>query len=416
MGYIDIVSSISKKAGRPSRPVPSVLTTMPEAALADARTATKDVTTERAESVSPTVRAVALDAFRGLAIAVMLLVNNAALDEDVPKNMTHAAFGQMPTLADMVFPWFLLAVGIAIPFSVASAQAKGATHRAQLWQTARRVVALYAVGIVVDSCVRRTLYFGTGVLQLIALVSGAARLLYVPNRWGRLGIIAGLLVGYGVALTSLPIAGFHPGPFSATHNLSQYINETYLHPYTLDGLLSIIPTTALALIGTFIGEELRQRAGKPRQTLYLILASGSALTVIGLLWSQNIVMNKQYWTPSYICYAGGLGLLALGLFYALGDMLAPRNPLLQKIMTPFVIFGSNPLIAYAGAILVKTLILQRWMVTVNGKDATLQDAFMNDLVEHQGRIIGGWMYMAIYLLAVWLVCAILYRRRIFVRV
>lgn len=406
MGYSNFVNSIPQRVRRPPDATADAPPTAPPL--------TKGVAEDAAKTVAP-ARAVALDAFRGLAIAVMLLVNNAALDSAVPKHMVHAAFGDTPTLADMVFPWFLLAVGIAIPFSVASALKKGATPAQQFWQIVRRVALLYGVGCLVDSSVRHEWYFGTGVLQLIALVSGAARLLYVPNRLLRLGVIAALLFGYGFALSSLPIAGFVPGAFTETHNLSQYLNDRYLHAYTLDGLLSVLPTTALALIGTLVGDDLRGRS-KPVALRGRMLIAGAALTAAGLLWGYEIPMSKQFWTPPYICLTGGLGLLLLGVMYQIADVFGPRLPILRNLLTPLVIFGMNPLIAYAGAIFVKTLIFQRVTVPVDGKLVTLQESVMNALTASQGKIAGGWIYMGLYLLAVWLVCALLYKRRMFLRV
>ena len=64
-------------------------------------------------------RLVSLDAFRGLTVLGMLLVNNISLDEDTPKTLTHAEWSGAVHVADLVFPWFLFAVGVAIPLAMA---------------------------------------------------------------------------------------------------------------------------------------------------------------------------------------------------------------------------------------------------------------------------------------------------------
>src|SRR5689334_7224895 len=60
-------------------------------------------------------RLMSLDAFRGLAILGMLLVNNIALDTATPRQLTHAPWNGGIYFADLVFPWFVLIVGVAIP-------------------------------------------------------------------------------------------------------------------------------------------------------------------------------------------------------------------------------------------------------------------------------------------------------------
>ncbi len=56
----------------------------------------------------------------------MLLVNNIALDTRTPAQLTHAPWNGGIRFADLIFPWFLLIVGVAIPYSAASATAKRA--------------------------------------------------------------------------------------------------------------------------------------------------------------------------------------------------------------------------------------------------------------------------------------------------
>ena len=82
----------------------------------------------RPEAAAPSprpARLVSLDAFRGLTIFGMLLVNNIALDWHTPRQLLHAPWNGGVHFADLVFPWFLLIVGVAIPFAWASHRAKG---------------------------------------------------------------------------------------------------------------------------------------------------------------------------------------------------------------------------------------------------------------------------------------------------
>ncbi|MEI7833851.1 MAG: DUF5009 domain-containing protein, partial [bacterium] len=73
----------------------------------------------------PKVRLQALDAFRGLTIALMLLVNNIEVEVIRHPQLGHAEWGQMITFCDMVFPWFLFCMGVATPFAIASFKKSG---------------------------------------------------------------------------------------------------------------------------------------------------------------------------------------------------------------------------------------------------------------------------------------------------
>src|SRR4051794_215305 len=95
-------------------------------------------------------RLVSLDVFRGVTIAAMLLVNNPGKGHAYPP-LIHAGEqgagwnGWTPT--DLIFPFFLFIVGVAIPFSFAKRVASGVESRGQLlahvWA---RALSLFMLG------------------------------------------------------------------------------------------------------------------------------------------------------------------------------------------------------------------------------------------------------------------------------
>ncbi len=362
------------------------------------------------------VRLMALDAFRGLTVALMLMVNNAALGAATPETFVHARSGHDPTLADFVFPWFLLAVGIAIPFSAA-----GKREREQAWWQRfrgifRRGASLYLVGSLIDSSIQRTPYWGLGVLQLIALAYLVGRLLYELPFYVRIALIGGCLWWYGWALTQLSVASYDPtGGFTEEHNLVKYLNENLFAPYRLQGIISVVPTAALVLLGSLVGDVIRRDKWLPVARFFLLMGLGANLTILGSVWGYFLPMNKPYWTPSYIIYAGGWGILVLGLLFLFADILGGRYWQLRLLIYPMVVYGTNALVAYAGAILVKVHILQEWHILVAGEKLTLQQAAISSLQAQFGISAGGWFYLIGYLGVVWCVCAYLYHQRLFVR-
>src|SRR5215207_395066 len=101
--------------------------------------------------VMPTERLVSLDVFRGITIAGMVLVNNPGTWEFVYAPLRHAEWnGWTPT--DLVFPFFLFIVGVAIPFSLAAKRDDpDQTRGALLGRIWLRALSLVMLGLLMAS-------------------------------------------------------------------------------------------------------------------------------------------------------------------------------------------------------------------------------------------------------------------------
>ncbi len=85
----------------------------------------------------PLRRVLAIDAFRGLTILVMIFVNTLEGVKGMPSWLYHAPDGaDRMTFPDLVFPAFLFIVGMSIPFATAQRLAAGDTF----WQLGRHVL------------------------------------------------------------------------------------------------------------------------------------------------------------------------------------------------------------------------------------------------------------------------------------
>ena len=357
-------------------------------------------------------RLVSLDAFRGLAILGMLLVNNTALDNATPKHLTHAPWNGGIYFADLVFPWFLLIVGVAIPYAAASAKQKGVSRRQSALKTLGRAGALVVLGCLIDSSLARRPVVGLGVLQLIGLAYCAGAFLAALPLRPRLLVAAGLLAGHWAAIRFIPIPGFGAGVFTETANLVVYLNEAYLRGFGLKGLISVVPTTALVLIGATAGEALRSERLTPLRKAGLLAGSGAGLMLAGWLWSLDLPFNKPVWTASYILFTAGCGLLLLACLFLVIDFKGWRG-----WAFPLVVFGSNAILAYVVPIMTKVHVLQEWNWTMaDGSTLPLQQALLSTSIQHFGRWGGGWAYTGGYILFWWLFLLLLYRRRLFLRV
>ena len=334
-------------------------------------------------------RVLSLDILRGFSILLMLLVNNMVAATHTPGQLRHAGWGSGIHLADLAFPWFLLCVGVAIPFSTTGLERRGRPARRYRLRILRRTVILLALGAIIDiSWDHEFVLFTVGVLQTIAICYAVAALLYdLAARW-RLLIAVVCLVGYWAAIKFVPIPGVGAGVFTEDQNLILYLNRTYLGRIGLWNLPRIVPTTALTLIGTAVGDLIRREYVDMRWRAGHLAVLGVILTTGGYLWSLSLPYNKPVWTPSYVLFTAGLGTLLLGALYLVVDVRGWR-----WWAFPLIVFGSNAIFAYVAPILAKALILRPL-----------------------GVHVVGWFHVTLFIVFWWAILWLLRRKEIFLKV
>lgn len=375
-------------------------------------------TAEAAAPASATgVRAVkrlsSVDALRGLTILGMLLVNNIWLGPFAPKQLVHAGWGEGIHFADLVFPWFLLIVGLSIPLAAAAHKRRGLSDDVWYYKVFTRTFMLILLGCIVDSSVKGHLTFCLGVLQLIGLSYCVAALCAGLSQGARLGIAAGLLVVHYAVLRYFPVPTFGAGSFTETQNFVTWLNLTYLKAYHIDGLFSMVSTSGLCIIGTVMGDALRREEGISFREIFYLFATGLVLMGLGWLWSFQVPYSKPMWTSSYLLMSGGLGLVVLAFFRVTLDVTGST-----WWAYPLMVLGANAITVYVVPIVVKTMVLQKLTtVDADGKTVTLLNAFYAWCCATGGDVVsGGWLYTGIYIAACWVILAVMYRFRIYLRV
>jgi predicted acyltransferase len=301
-------------------------------------------------SAAPRSRLVALDAFRGATIALMVLVNDPGDGEHVYAPLRHAEWhGWTPT--DVVFPSFLWIVGVALTLSLSRRMQDGADKRAVLAHAARRAGILFALGMLLylfpsfDFSTARIL----GVLQRIAIcyLAAVAIWLYSGTR-GQILWIAGLFAVYWGLMTWAPVPGHGSGRLDVQGNFAHYVDRlilgrhNYAHTKTWDpeGIVSTLPAIATAVFGMLAGAIVRRKDTVGRRSLRMF-AIGVGLTVAGLVWDYWLPINKKIWTCSFSTFMAGLDFMLLAGFLWLADGLGWRRP-----FRPFVILGMNAIAVY----------------------------------------------------------------------
>ena len=152
-------------------------------------------------------RLASLDIFRGITIATMLLVNNPGSWGHVHGPLKHAEWHGW-TMTDLVFPFFLFIVGVAIPFSMAKRSATGSLTRGQMLVSVWvRALSLVLLGLLLASIPRFGDLLPQGYHLLAALrwvAVGFVTLSFVallfPWRWRRAAIFVPLAVALGLVL------------------------------------------------------------------------------------------------------------------------------------------------------------------------------------------------------------------------
>ena len=307
----------------------------------------------------------ALDVFRGMAIAIMILVDAVPDFNAVPPILAHSPW-QGITLADLAFPGFVFSMGVSAAFSFRH----GAHRSPGEWRRKilQRIFRLFLLGLLVNAM---PAFFD---LLLVPGYDGAAFFDQavahgrIPSVLGRLALTYGLGMGLLLLLKSrgrLSVAafallfvsslGFHiyapADPFAPGHNISQAVDLVvpgaahvcpyYDFPFDPEGLYGTLASTASMLFGCLAGQMLSGN-DSARAKFPVLFGSGLCLLMMGWAWSFFDIISKPLWTAPYALLTSG-GSLAL---LACLDASFQNFPRMAAWFRPFLAFGANPLLWY----------------------------------------------------------------------
>lgn len=358
-----------------------------------------------------------LDAFRGLAIAGMVLVNNPGSWSHIYPPLEHAAWhGITPT--DLVFPFFVFIVGVAIELSLSKRIARGDSRRDLLIKIVTRGLVIFGLGLFLSGFPNYDLskIRIPGVLQRLAVcyACAAALRVFVPVK-GLVFVALALLLGYWGLLTFVPAPGGVAGDLSREGSLPSWVDRQvfgvhkYKPDYDPEGLLSTLPAIGTALLGIGAGAWLKSGRSDRVKVLGLITA-GLVLAVVGWSWDRAFPINKALWTSSFVAFTAGCGSFLLGVMYLLIDVLGWR-----KWSMPLRVFGLNPLLAFVGSAMMTRLVARLYVHVgdeyVNLKPATYQQLLA---IAHD-PMLASLLFAMGYVLLWFLLMLPLYRQGIAVR-
>ena len=371
-----------------------------------------------------------LDVFRGMTVAGMILVNNPGTWGAIYSPLEHATWnGWTPT--DLIFPFFLFIVGVAIALALGRRAESDAGKRDLYLKIIRRSLIIYALGTFLawfpfyNFTTHTFIGFSTvrltGVLDRIAVCYLFAALIFINTNWRRQAVIvACLLLAYWAILMLVPAPGFAAGDLSKQGSIASYVDRTLLGNhiwkggdkiYDPEGFLSTIGALATTLCGVLTGHFLRTRR-EPLEKVSAMFAVGAVCIIVGWAWNYWFPVNKALWTSSYVLFTAGMALELLALCYWLVDIKGYR-----RWSVPFLVFGTNALAVY---FLSEYFVLLASLIRFTRADGSRTDILglvYEKLFASWAAPINASLMYAVCFVLVWLAAmSLLYRKRIFIRV
>lgn len=294
---------------------------------------------------NPMTRLLSLDVFRGLTIAVMIIVNSPGNQQSYPW-LQHAGWNGC-TLADLVFPFFIVIVGMSSVLSLTQLKRRGISNRQILIKIIQRSIYLFIMGLILNILPNHFDFNHLrimGVLQRIAICYFFSSLLFLTTTLSvQMILIVIILLGYWfliigvsghVPLTMIhnPVGGLDQLIFSSSH--------MYTPLFDPEGVLSTLPAIGSVLLGNLMGYCLVSFRTK-HEKFRMMVTWGLILMLLGWIWSYPFPLNKSIWTSSYVLWTGGLTYWVYAGCFMLIEM--------YQCCTwskPFSLLGKNAMLVY----------------------------------------------------------------------
>ena len=327
-------------------------------------------------------RNVGIDLFRALTMFVMIFVNDFWKIHEVPRWLDHAGRGEdFMGLADVVFPCFLFAVGLSIPFAIERRYSKGMSGESTIGHILSRTLALLVMGAFITNSEARLSHevsYSIGVYWLLMVTA----FILIWNNYPRSDIprrkklytllkVAGVIILFYLAVTFRNPDG---GVFAARWGILGSIGWAYLvcaliYVYTRDRLKYLVPIWFVFVLICILGSRMNEAWGGaailalPRGNFYnemlriLHLGNGAlpAFTMGGIILSLLNMKYRQAPVQKRALYA----IAAIAVFFLAG-LISRRFWILAKIgATPTWVF-------FVTSIAIGTYAILSW-VAVKGK-------------------------------------------------
>lgn len=357
-------------------------------------------------------RLLSLDFYRGLTMFLLIAefshLFSYLVSDELSGTVIYAIGEQFHHVAweglhfwDLIQPFFMFIVGVAMPLSFAKRMAKGDSYEQLRKHAIKRALLLLLLGwglYCIDP--GKIVFRFQNVLAQLSVTYIIAFFIMRKPATFQIGVsVLLILINEGI-YRFFPIEGFNEA-FVPGHNFGAWLN--ILISGSEDSghwaMFNAVPTAAHTIWGVLAGQLLISNKSSVKKIQILVVA-GIISLVIGYGLSPFTPIIKRIATGTFVFASGGWALLALAFCYWLIDVKK-----YQKAVLFFAVVGMNPLFIYlfahvGGANLIREIVLP----------------FSNALFGWTGELGGQIILSLIVLSILWYICKWLYNRNIFIRI
>lgn len=302
---------------------------------------------------------------------------------------------------DLIQPFFMFIVGVAMPLSFAKRMEKGDSYKQLRNHAVKRALLMLLLGWGLY-CISagKIVFLFQNVLAQLAVTYLLAFLVIRKKPIIQIGFSVLLILISEALYRYFSVEGFTQA-FEPGKNFGAWFNILISGE---DGeghwaMFNAIPTAAHTIWGVLAGQLLMSNATNKKK-LQVLIAAGIIGLIIGYGFSYFTPIIKRISTSTFVFASGGWSILALALCFWLIDVLK-----YQKGVLFFAIVGMNPLFIYlfahvGGADLIKEVFLP----------------FSNALFGWTGELSAHIILSIIVLFFLWYICYWMYKKRIFIRI
>lgn len=302
---------------------------------------------------------------------------------------------------DLIQPFFMFIVGVAMPLSFAKRRQKGSNETAIFKHVLKRSALLLLLGWGLY-CIGpgKIVFRFQNVLAQLSVTYLLAYLVMKKPAWFQLSFSIILLLATELLYRGFWVSGFDDA-FTPGKNFGTWFNILISGEEGVDhwAMFNAIPTAAHTIWGVMVG-QLLMSLQSAKKKLFILLTGGLILVLSGYALSPFTPIIKRISTSTFVLASGGWTLIAMGISYWIIDILQ-----FQKGLLFFTVIGMNPLFIYlfshvGGASLIRSII----------------QPFSFGLFGWTGEWGAGLITGILTLAALWYLCYWLYKRRIFIRI
>ncbi len=410
-----------------------------------------------------------LDVFRGATVCLMILVNNPGSWGHIYAPLEHAPWhGLTPT--DLVFPFFLFAVGNAMAFVMPKLEAGGDKL---FWKKIiKRTAMIFLIGLFLNwwpfvtevnrlvegstEFHKETIFKGftwidlskdkagnivetvkgvriLGVLQRIALCYFFASIIIYylkPQKAFYAGLLV-LLIYWMLCFIGNPSDPYSLKGWFGTDIDKMILGDSHMYKgegvtFDPEGLMSTLSAIVQVIFGYLVGDYIQKKARsveqdfdfeKPassgfgmHQMLNGLFVAGIAMLLTGFCWDMVFPINKKIWTSSYTIYTSGLATITIATMIYVIEIQHVRGWLAKF----FNVFGKNALFVFAlSAFLPKGLALIKMGDGVNPWNWLYRKVLINIPGAKEN---GSLAYALCVITFMWAICYWMDKKKIYIKV